>query len=143
MRRPHRSYDFLLEKDSLAGEYLDRSELTSLLERHRNGSEDATDRIWNLLNLQVWGDTFLNGRRARWDGGMFPAAESASRGMKILWVKTDFLHPTDRGGQIRTLGNAAAAAPASMKFITSRITIPATAGRCARARRSTARAHIP
>jgi sugar transferase (PEP-CTERM/EpsH1 system associated) len=24
--------------------------------------------------------------------------------MKILWVKTDFLHPTTRGGQIRTLG---------------------------------------
>lgn len=23
--------------------------------------------------------------------------------MKILWAKTDFLHPTDRGGQIRTL----------------------------------------
>ena len=23
--------------------------------------------------------------------------------MKILWVKTDFLHPTNRGGQIRTL----------------------------------------
>jgi glycosyltransferase involved in cell wall biosynthesis len=23
--------------------------------------------------------------------------------MKILWVKSDFLHPTDRGGQIRTL----------------------------------------
>jgi polysaccharide biosynthesis protein PslH len=23
--------------------------------------------------------------------------------MKLLWVKTDFLHPTDRGGQIRTL----------------------------------------
>jgi glycosyltransferase involved in cell wall biosynthesis len=23
--------------------------------------------------------------------------------MKILWVKTDYLHPTDRGGQIRTL----------------------------------------
>jgi glycosyltransferase involved in cell wall biosynthesis len=23
--------------------------------------------------------------------------------MKILWVKTDFLHPTERGGQIRTL----------------------------------------
>src|ERR1022692_4746175 len=25
------------------------------------------------------------------------------RGMKILWVKSDFLHPTSRGGQIRTL----------------------------------------
>lgn len=24
-------------------------------------------------------------------------------GMKILWVKTDFLHPTNRGGQIRSL----------------------------------------
>lgn len=23
--------------------------------------------------------------------------------MKLLWIKTDFLHPTDRGGQIRTL----------------------------------------
>ena len=23
--------------------------------------------------------------------------------MKLLWVKTDFLHPTNRGGQIRTL----------------------------------------
>src|SRR2546423_1404173 len=23
--------------------------------------------------------------------------------MKILWVKSDFLHPADRGGQIRTL----------------------------------------
>ena len=23
--------------------------------------------------------------------------------MKILWAKTDFLHPTNRGGQIRTL----------------------------------------
>jgi hypothetical protein len=23
--------------------------------------------------------------------------------MKILWVKSDFLHPTTRGGQIRTL----------------------------------------
>ena len=24
--------------------------------------------------------------------------------MKILWVSSDFLHPTTRGGQIRTLG---------------------------------------
>ena len=23
--------------------------------------------------------------------------------MKLLWAKTDFLHPTNRGGQIRTL----------------------------------------
>lgn len=66
-------YDFLLEKDSLLGEYMDRQALTSLLARHRSRSEDATDRIWNLLNLQLWGDMFLNGRRSRWQQGMFPA----------------------------------------------------------------------
>ncbi len=66
-------YDFLLEKDSLLAEHLDRTALTQLLARHRNGSEDATDRIWNLLNLQLWGDIFLRGRRARWAEGMFPA----------------------------------------------------------------------
>ena len=66
-------YDFLLEKDSLLAEHIDRPALTSLLTRHRNGSEDATDRIWNLLNLQLWGDIFLRGRRARWADGMFPA----------------------------------------------------------------------
>jgi len=37
-----------------------------LLSRHRNLQEDATDRIWRLLNLQVWGDLFLTGRRDRW-----------------------------------------------------------------------------
>ncbi|MDQ6679093.1 MAG: asparagine synthase (glutamine-hydrolyzing) [Acidobacteriota bacterium] len=63
-------YDFLLEKDSLLADQMDRPALTSLLTRHRNGSEDATDRIWNLLNLQLWGDVFLNGRRARWEQGM-------------------------------------------------------------------------
>jgi glycosyltransferase involved in cell wall biosynthesis len=31
-------------------------------------------------------------------------ATGASYVVKILWVKTDFLHPTDRGGRIRTLG---------------------------------------
>ncbi len=67
-------YDFLLEKQSLLGEYLDGGELRSLVTRHRAGSEDATDRIWNLLNLQLWGDIFLNGRQGRWAEGMFPVA---------------------------------------------------------------------
>jgi hypothetical protein len=25
--------------------------------------EDSTDRIWRLLNLQLWGDLFLTGRK--------------------------------------------------------------------------------
>ncbi|MCU1262609.1 MAG: asparagine synthase (glutamine-hydrolyzing) [Bryobacterales bacterium] len=69
-------YDFLLEKQSLLGEYLDGDELRKLISRHRSSAEDATDRIWNLLNLQLWGDIFLNGRRDRWTEGMFPAVKA-------------------------------------------------------------------
>ncbi len=35
-----------------------------ILERHQQGKLDATDRIWRLLNLQVWAEVFLDGRRA-------------------------------------------------------------------------------
>lgn len=35
-----------------------------ILERHQRGNLDATDRIWRLLNLQVWAEVFLDGRRA-------------------------------------------------------------------------------
>jgi hypothetical protein len=42
-----------------------------LLERHANGWEDATDRIWRLLNLQLWGDIFITGRCGR---GAFESA---------------------------------------------------------------------
>ncbi|MGE5486589.1 MAG: asparagine synthase (glutamine-hydrolyzing) [bacterium] len=50
-------------KDGLIAEYLDLAEVRALLDRQRAGVEDATDRIWILLNLQIWGDLFLNGRR--------------------------------------------------------------------------------
>jgi asparagine synthase (glutamine-hydrolysing) len=46
----------------LLGEYLDRAALETLLERHRSGTEDATDRVWRLLNLQLWGEIFLEGK---------------------------------------------------------------------------------
>jgi asparagine synthase (glutamine-hydrolysing) len=50
--------------------YSDRAQVRMLLERHASGLEDATDRIWRLLNLQIWGDVFLTGRRKRWAGGL-------------------------------------------------------------------------
>jgi asparagine synthase (glutamine-hydrolysing) len=50
--------------------YSDRAQVRTLLERHASGQEDATDRIWSLLNLQIWGDVFLTGRRERWAGGL-------------------------------------------------------------------------
>jgi asparagine synthase (glutamine-hydrolysing) len=46
---------------TLVAEYLDRGAVTALLSRHRSGLEDATDRIWNLYNLQTWGNIFLRG----------------------------------------------------------------------------------
>jgi asparagine synthase (glutamine-hydrolysing) len=33
-----------------------------LVDRHRAGLEDATDRIWRLINLQIWGEVCLRGR---------------------------------------------------------------------------------
>jgi asparagine synthase (glutamine-hydrolysing) len=56
----------LTDPDGLLAAYTDRRALEELLARHRNRQEDSTDRIWRLLNLQLWGDLFLTGRRERW-----------------------------------------------------------------------------
>ena len=62
-------YAILRAGDGLLSAYIDSTALDRLLERHKNGSEDATDRIWRLLNLQVWGDLFLAGKHEqRWEG---------------------------------------------------------------------------
>jgi asparagine synthase (glutamine-hydrolysing) len=64
-------YSILRARDGLLAAYIDSSALDRLLERHTLGVEDATDRIWRLLNLQVWGDVFLAGKYAqRWEGLM-------------------------------------------------------------------------
>jgi len=51
----------ILHPDGLVAAYLDRDKVSQLLDRHRSGREDATDRIWRLLNLAIWGEIFLNG----------------------------------------------------------------------------------
>ena len=43
-------------------EYLNMDEIGRLLARHQSGEIDATDRIWRLINLQVWGESVLGGR---------------------------------------------------------------------------------
>jgi asparagine synthase (glutamine-hydrolysing) len=43
---------------------LELAPVARLVERHRGGKIDATDRIWRLLNLQLWGEIYLSGRRA-------------------------------------------------------------------------------
>jgi asparagine synthase (glutamine-hydrolysing) len=61
--------DLLRAKDGLLAPHIDRTALDSLIERQVSGQEDATDRIFRLLNLQLWGDMFLTGKRDQhWEG---------------------------------------------------------------------------
>jgi asparagine synthase (glutamine-hydrolysing) len=62
-------YAALRSRDGLVAAHLDMAEVEVSIERHRSGFEDATDRIWRLLNLQIWGDLFLTGRRDQWWNG--------------------------------------------------------------------------
>jgi asparagine synthase (glutamine-hydrolysing) len=52
--------------DGLLAAYLNPGEIDALLARHTAGIEDATDRIWRLLNLQIWGDLYVTGNTRRW-----------------------------------------------------------------------------
>jgi len=73
-------YRLLRDQSGLLASYVSRAELDALIARHRSGAEDSTDRIWRLLNLQLWGDIFLTGRREQcWDGLLQGAAARASR----------------------------------------------------------------
>jgi asparagine synthase (glutamine-hydrolysing) len=56
-------YAALRSPGGLLPSLCDMREVDALIDRHRSGFEDATDRIWRLLNLQLWGDMFLTGRR--------------------------------------------------------------------------------
>ena len=59
--------EILLVRDGFLAEHIDGSALRKLLAAHQSGAVDATDRIWRLLNLQIWGETFLKGRgRLEW-----------------------------------------------------------------------------
>jgi len=58
--------DALSAPDGLLAAHLNLDRMKDLIDRHRAGSEDATDRLWRLINLQIWGDVFLTGRRERW-----------------------------------------------------------------------------
>ena len=66
--RPVREY--LRDPDGLLADYVNRSYLDELIDKHERGVHDATDRIWRLLNLQVWGDMFLTGRREQYRDGL-------------------------------------------------------------------------
>jgi asparagine synthase (glutamine-hydrolysing) len=65
--------DGMTERDGFLGSVADLHLVRSLLERHHSGQLDATERIWRLLNLHLWGEMFLAGRMAA-DEALLPAA---------------------------------------------------------------------
>jgi len=67
--RANRFYTLLRDPNRLLAAHLDGREIDRLIERHQSGQEDGTDRLWNLLNLQIWGDLFLLGKQDEWQPG--------------------------------------------------------------------------
>lgn len=63
----------LLDRSGFIAEYLNLDEVQSLIARQRSGSEDATDRLWRLVNLQIWGKLFI--RQQRGEIAFQPSAE--------------------------------------------------------------------
>jgi asparagine synthase (glutamine-hydrolysing) len=77
--RAGRLFDLLTARNGLLAAYLDRAQIDALIERQKSGRYDATDRLWRLLNLQLWGDLFLTGKREeRWDGLLGARAHAAA-----------------------------------------------------------------
>jgi asparagine synthase (glutamine-hydrolysing) len=70
-------WEALRAPDGFVSSYLNVDAIRSLIEQHTSGFEDATDRLWRLLNLQIWGDVFITGRDERWREGL-PVSESAA-----------------------------------------------------------------
>jgi asparagine synthase (glutamine-hydrolysing) len=54
--------DQLTAPDSFVLEYLEEAPLRELVSRHRAGLEDATDRLWRLVNLEIWGRIQFRGQ---------------------------------------------------------------------------------
>ena len=66
--------DVLLDRRSCERGVIDPSAMSSLLADHRAGRASAGDRIWSLLNLELWYRTFIDG-----DGVQhLPAARSVA-----------------------------------------------------------------
>jgi asparagine synthase (glutamine-hydrolysing) len=53
------AWDLLRSSDSLTAALLDRDAVGRLLERHRSGTANEEARIWPLLALEVWHQTFF------------------------------------------------------------------------------------
>jgi asparagine synthase (glutamine-hydrolysing) len=69
--------EYLRDPEGILAAYTNPGYINELLDKHVRGVHDATDRIWRLLNLQLWGDMYLTGRREQFWEGLMPATVSA------------------------------------------------------------------
>ena len=69
-------FALLQAKDGFVSSFVDLDVMNGLIARHRAGTEDATDRIWRLLNLQIWGDVYITGNREQWQDGLMAASSA-------------------------------------------------------------------
>ncbi len=78
--------DQMVEQGSFCREFLDPAPVARLLERARADREDATDRLWRLLNLECWGRVFFRGEAAELDTAALlqaaPAGSLAGRSLE-------------------------------------------------------------
>jgi len=78
-KRAQPVFDLIRDKSGVLAELIDPAQLETLFSGHLSGREDNTDRLWRLLNLQLWGEMYLTGRRDHWwNGIMVPAGASFS-----------------------------------------------------------------
>ena len=73
------AWDRLTGPQSFVADVLDRQAVRELLERHDTGRSSEEHRIWTLLSLEVWHETFIRGGGAAPDGvaGAAPAVTPA------------------------------------------------------------------
>ena len=78
--RADRIFSVLTARDGLLASCCEPRRIEELIEGQKSGRNDATDRVWRLLNLHIWGDIFLTGKRGRqWEGLMPPPADRTPR----------------------------------------------------------------
>ena len=73
-----------------------RGALRRLAEAHRSGAAEHGDRLWLLVNLELWQRMFVDGE----DAGDRDARSGGA--MRMIWVKVGGLWPVNTGGRIRS-----------------------------------------
>jgi asparagine synthase (glutamine-hydrolysing) len=63
--RAQELFTLLRDPEGLLAAYANLDAVDQLIARHQQGIEDATDRLWRLMNLQLWGEIFVLRKHGR------------------------------------------------------------------------------